>query len=651
MIPYFLLDIIHLGFFTIYVWGLFAGLAFVAALYIALKEANRKNISQDTILDLAILIMVGGVIGARLAYVIENWSDYSGNLTRIFQASEGGLMFYGGLAGAFLAAAAYIKFKKLAFWKISDALAPSLAIGEFIGRIGCALADLHIGSLTSLPWGQAYMDSSIRHPIGIYTALNGLVMFGVLWALRLRLKADGALFLFAILWYSGTRFFLDFLRCSDLAVCDPHYFGFTPSQYFSAALFLSILIIIIRDKKFIYPVRSYFAALNTARQNKFDGIIIKTTMETHKQDISNGVEAQKNQKFSQESSPAKESALTPKPEAIGTLMISKSRDAVRKHKKSGKIILVFLVGLAIGAGSFFGYYERLFKFPVFSFKGKTWVSYTDPIVKLTVVNDKNCAKCDTTDMVNQLKNNAIPTLIVSQINFDSAEGKALIAKFGIKSLPSLVFDSSIEKARIFQQISTVLIKKDSDYYVNPATSGIPQVKLLEKPSATSQDRVKGPADAPVTILEYSDFQCPYCKLAAETIKQVLAAYPDKVKLIYRNFPLTTVHADAQYAAEAAECAGDQAKFWEMSDALFAHQDKLDANSINNYARTLGLDAKKFGDCLSSGKFKTKIAADIKSANDYGISGTPSFFAGDQFVGASATLDDFKALIDQQLKNK
>lgn len=627
MLPYFLLNTIHLGSFTIYVWGLFAGLAFAAALYIALKEAKRpegnpsasygvkKNISQEVILDLAILILVGGVVGARLAYVVENWRDYSGNLAQIFKANEGGLMFYGGLAGAFLAAIFYIKIKKLAFGKIADTLAPSLAIGEFVGRIGCALADLHIGSITSLPWGQEYIDGSVRHPIGIYMALNGLVMFGVLWILRLRLKTDGALFLFAVLWYSGTRFFLDFLRCADLAVCDPRYSGFTPSQYVSAALFLSILIILILKRKV-----------------KF-------------------MEVQKDQGFSQGDSPAKESALAPKAESTAASMISRSGDFVRSHKKSGKIILVFLVGLAIGAGSFFGYYERLFKSPVFSFKGKTWVSYADPIVKLTVINDKNCAKCDTTDMVNQLKNNAIPTLVVNNVNFDSVEAKALIAKFGIKSLPSLVFDSSIEKAGIFQQINSVLIKKDGDYYVNPAASGIPQVKLLEKPVVTEQDRVEGPANAPVMILEFSDFQCPYCKVAAETIKQVLAAYPDRVKLIYRNFPLTTVHADAQYAAEAAECAGDQGKFWEMSDALFAHQDKLDKNSINNYARNLGLDAKKFGDCLSSGKFTAKIAADVKSANDYGITGTPSFFVGDQFVGAGATLNDFKALIDEQLKNK
>jgi prolipoprotein diacylglyceryl transferase len=652
MLPYFILDTIHIGPLTLHIWGLFAGLAFVAALYIALKEAKRKNISKETILDLAILILIGGVVGARLAFVAENWSDYSGNLAQIFKITEGGLMFYGGLAGALLAATAYVKFKKLAFWKIADALAPSLAIGEFVGRIGCSLADLHIGSITSLPWGQEYIDGSVRHPIGIYMALNGLVMFGVLWISRLRLKADGALFFFAGLWYSGTRFFLDFMRCDDLAVCDPRYFEFTPSQYVSAALFLSVLtILIINRKEDTYVFKSVaLNVLRTARKNAIYSVsYIYNSLGLREKNMEN----EKDKNFSLEKQPDGGSSLIIESEEI---IISKNTEEKPSFKLSGiskkQIALAaFVFGIILGAGLLYAYYGNFFNKSIFSFKGKTWVSYADPIVKLNVVSDKNCEECDVSDMVKQMKANAIPTLLVNEVNFDSAEAKALIAKFGIKSLPSLVFDSNVEKTEIFQQISQVLIKKDGDYYVNPAASGIPQTKLLEEPRAAEQDRVKGPADAPVTILEFSDFQCPYCKTASETVKQVLAAYPDKVKFIYRHFPLSAIHQDAQYAAEAAECAGDQGKFWEMSDVIFANQGKLSEADLNKYAKDLKLDMGEFGDCLHDGKFKAKVEADIKSANEYGIGGTPSFFVGDRFVSGGATLEDFKALIDEQLKNK
>lgn len=640
MIPYFTFDTIHLGSFTVYVWGLFAGLAFAAALYIALKEGKRKNISKDVILDLSILILIGGVFGARIAYVFENWSEYSGNLGEIFKLSEGGLMFYGGLAGAFIAAFAYIKFKKLSFWKVADTIAPSLAIGEFIGRIGCSLADLHIGSITTFPWGQQYIDGSTRHPIGIYMALNGLFMFAALWILRFRLKVEGSLFLFLLLWYSGTRFFLDFLRCADLAICDPRYNGFTPSQYISAVLFLSSLILITKmlrlsPSRILGPKASSISSLSKGFERKE-----KIMTEQDKQDLPPVTPPPVNPEI----------ITAPDTEKSA---IKKLSDSARELSKKPHFmtVVIFILGLAIGAGALYGFSSRMFQASVFSFQGKTWVSYSDPVVKLTVVNDKNCAACDTADLVKQLKTNAVPTLVVSDVDFASKEGKAVIERFGVKSLPALVFDSNIEKTAIFQQISPVLVKKDAEYYVNPAISGIPQGRLLAAPGVTPQDRVKGPANAPVTILEFSDFECPYCKMASGVVKEVLAAYPDKVKLVYRHFPLRDKHPDAQYAAEAAECAGDQGKFWEISDVIFANQEKLSAADIDKYAKDLSLDMGKFGDCLKAGKFKTKIDADVASGGEYGISGTPSFFVGNEFVSGGSTVEDFKALIDEQLKGK
>ena len=182
--------------------------------------------------------MLGGVVGARAAYILENWNYFSQNKAEILSFKDGGLMFFGGALVVAALAGFYLKRKKLNGWSIIDALVPSFAIGEFIGRIGCALADLHIGTLTALPWGQEYIDGSVRHPIAIYMSINGLLMFVVFWFLRKKVNIDGTLFLIFVLWYSGTRFFLDILRCNDLDICDPRYYGYTPSQYISSGAFI-----------------------------------------------------------------------------------------------------------------------------------------------------------------------------------------------------------------------------------------------------------------------------------------------------------------------------------------------------------------------------------------------------------------------------
>lgn len=595
MLPYFVYDTINIGPFTLYVWGLFAALAFAAALLIALKETGRKKISENHILNLAVLVLFGAILGSRLAFVFENWDYFGQNFWQIFKFDTGGLMFYGGFIGALALSVIYIRLKKLNFWKISDTVAPSLAIGEFIGRIGCSLADLHIGSITALPWGQKYIDESVRHPIGIYMSINGLALFIFLRILRKKIETEGALFLIFILWYSGTRFLLDFLRCADLEICDPRYFGLTPSQYISIPLFFSAIAILIFKHK---------------------------------------------QKFMQEQQPEQREA------GLNNKTAQKANNQPI-FKKYWACAIIFLTGLIIGLGISSAFYERLFKQPIFPFRAKTWVAYGEPVVGLTVVTDKNCVRCDISDVIKQLKT-VIPTLVVKETDFKSDAGKGLLSEFKVKSLPALVFAPEVEKAEVFEKISPALQKENNKYYVIPLNSGIVPGKFLELPEIGGGDRVKGPDSAPITIIEFSDFQCPYCKAAEETIGKVLAAYPDKVKLVYKHLPLA-IHPDTQYAAEAAECAGDQGKFWEMRDKLFANQSKLDKNSIAQYGRELKIYNKKFIDCLYTGQFKAKIDADAKTAADFNVIGTPAFFVGDEFISGIALFDDFKAVIENQLK--
>ena len=178
----------------------------------------------------------------------------------------------------------------------------------------------------------------------------------------------------------------------------------------------------------------------------------------------------------------------------------------------------------------------------------------------------------------------------------------------------------------------------------------------EPPIATVPERIArelqsdpslGPKDAPVTIVEFSDFQCPYCSRAESTVKAVLEKYKGKVRFVYRDYPLT-FHPFAAKASEAAQCANDQGKFWEFHDALYADQTKLAVADMQATAGRLGMDAEKFKTCVESGKYAAEVAKDIQDATKAGVSSTPSFFInGVSVVGAQAP-DAFNSIIDQEL---
>jgi len=139
--------------------------------------------------------------------------------------------------------------------------------------------------------------------------------------------------------------------------------------------------------------------------------------------------------------------------------------------------------------------------------------------------------------------------------------------------------------------------------------------------------------APVTLIEYGDFECPYCGRAESSIRALLADFGD-VRYVWRNLPLTDVHPQAQNAAEAAEAAGAQGAFWEMHDLLLSHQDALHPRDLRRYADELGLDAERFEEDLRTHEHAGRIADDVDSADLSGVTGTPSFFVnGSRHVGA------------------
>ena len=156
----------------------------------------------------------------------------------------------------------------------------------------------------------------------------------------------------------------------------------------------------------------------------------------------------------------------------------------------------------------------------------------------------------------------------------------------------------------------------------------------------------GSSAAPVQIVEFSDFQCPYCRRAADTMAQVVTKYGDKVSLVFRNDPLP-MHAYAHRAAEAADCANDQGRFWTYHDLLFAGS-KLDDTQLEGYATTLGLQASKFDACLHAGAHTAEVDADMADAARAAITGTPGFFINGRPISGAQPLGAFSAIIDEEL---
>jgi protein-disulfide isomerase len=158
---------------------------------------------------------------------------------------------------------------------------------------------------------------------------------------------------------------------------------------------------------------------------------------------------------------------------------------------------------------------------------------------------------------------------------------------------------------------------------------------------------RGPEDAPVTIVEFSDFQCPYCVRAAPIVSRVLEAYKDKVRFVYRDLPLA-IHPFAIKASEAAACAGEQGRFWEMHDRLFAANGKLSLPELKQYAAELKLDGDAFSSCLDSGKTAASWQSGKQAAERYGVSGTPAFFVNGRYFTGARAFETFAEIIDDEL---
>jgi len=221
--------------------------------------------------------------------------------------------------------------------------------------------------------------------------------------------------------------------------------------------------------------------------------------------------------------------------------------------------------------------------------------------------------------------------------------------------PSRVQGAALDQVR--QPIRSLLTQERMravrDQYLDTLKASTPVRVMLEPPRqkiASTNSPSKGSANAPIEMIEFSDFQCPFCLRANPTVQQVLNTYGDRIHFVYRHYPLPN-HPNARPAAEAASCAGEQGKFWPYHDRLFANPSKLSDADLKQHAAELGLDAPKFNTCVDSHKEKAQVDADLRAGEDAGVDGTPAFFINGRMISGAQPFDVFKKVIDEELKRR
>jgi protein-disulfide isomerase len=177
--------------------------------------------------------------------------------------------------------------------------------------------------------------------------------------------------------------------------------------------------------------------------------------------------------------------------------------------------------------------------------------------------------------------------------------------------------------------------------------------LLEQPQIemAADGPSRGPDDAAVTIIEFSDFQCPYCSRALPAINEILEHYPNDVRIVYRHLPLDRIHARARPAAAASLCADEQGEFWAYHDQLFANAKALSEEDLKRYAEAVELDVAAFDLCVAEGRFEAKVQEDFEAAMSAGISSTPAFLVNGIFVGGAKPFAHFEKIIDAELAKR
>ena len=231
-----------------------------------------------------------------------------------------------------------------------------------------------------------------------------------------------------------------------------------------------------------------------------------------------------------------------------------------------------------------------------------------------------------------------------------SEGEVAAYYLGMKSQIKAPFQEI--KTQLQANLKAIETRQARQDYADLLRANADVSVLLNQPRVEvgfDRGRLRGDPNAVVTIVEFADFQCPYCKQTEAALNELLRKYSGQVKLAFRDFPLGSIHPYAEKAAEATRCAGKQGKFWEFHDALFANQVKLDEPGLNAIAQTLALDENSFQSCLASGEYKAQVSRDQEDGRKAGISSTPGFFINGIAVTGAQPETAFEKIVDDELK--
>jgi protein-disulfide isomerase len=184
-------------------------------------------------------------------------------------------------------------------------------------------------------------------------------------------------------------------------------------------------------------------------------------------------------------------------------------------------------------------------------------------------------------------------------------------------------------------------------------SGPPVRLSLEPPrqrvAVAAHNAAAGPADAPITIVEFSDFQCPFCSRVVPSLKRLRDTYGNRIRIVWKDFPLENIHPHAFMAAEAAYCAGEQGRFWEFHDRLFANQESIAPDTLGPHAAAVGADRAKFDACLASGRHADKVREGIAEGQALGVDSTPTLFVNGRRITGAVPYETFSAVVDEELE--
>lgn len=336
-------------------------------------------------------------------------------------------------------------------------------------------------------------------------------------------------------------------------------------------------------------------------------------------------------------------------------------NAQRKSQKKIKnliAIIVLLTGALIG--SLFLDFAQMVRGEGFSQKAlrdakvveyvdQTWVAYDDPKVTVRVFTADDCTECVTDEVLVWLRR-IVPTMEAQEENINDGSVKAEVEDYGIEHIPAFVFSREIEDTDFYRQAEVLFEKSGDEYILKTAQLGVPVGQYITSPEIGDSIAI-GDDTAPITIIEYSDFECPFCKVLHPVVEEALKEYGDQIQYVYKHLPLPD-NERAIPAAIAAECAHAQGEFLPYANILFSRQAQWSKQktdfSFNAYARELGLDRAEFAACLKEEQHAEAISAERDEAIEYGLTGTPTLFVNDQFSGGVITYEKLKEMIDTEL---